>query len=84
MHHDLHHGEGRDDQTRRLGRQGFGHHQPERDRRQHHRQQETDHIDLERAVIVVVAVVIVVMMVTQSLGGVFVVGLGAHRSIPNR
>ncbi|MNW05114.1 hypothetical protein D3C71_2013120 [compost metagenome] len=84
MHHDLHHGEGRDDQTRGRHRQGAGHDQPERDRRQHDRQQEPDHIGLERAVIVVVAVVIVVMMVTQCLGGVFVVGLGAHRSIPNR
>ncbi|MNF08464.1 hypothetical protein D3C80_2088950 [compost metagenome] len=79
MHHDLHHGEGRDDQTCRRRRQGASHDQPEWDRCQHDRQQEPDHVGLERAVVVVVAMSVIVM-----IHGVFVVGLGAHRSIPNR
>lgn len=68
---------GHDDQCGDLlARQCPAHHQPERDRGQHDREHEAEHISRERAVGVAIAVVMVVRAGC--------VGIGVHRRTPRR
>ena len=81
MHDHLHRREGDDDDAGQLGvAQHAGHHQPEGDGRQDHRQAETDHIAAESAM---GAFFMMIVMMPMAMG---VVGMDsvAHRRTPIR